>query len=57
MEERKEESPFQVTDRRFWVQDKAAIDKASIPAKKYPTLVEELKMRTELAEQKLKENV
>ena len=57
MEERKEESPIQVTDRRFWVQDKAAIDNASIPARRYPTLVEELKMRTELAEQKLKEKV
>ncbi|MEE8121396.1 MAG: hypothetical protein V3T55_07690, partial [Anaerolineales bacterium] len=57
MEERKKESPIQVTDRRFWVQDKAAIDNASIPARRYPTLVEELKMRTELAEQKLKEKV
>ena len=57
MDEAKEESPIQVTDRRFWVQDEAAIDEASIPAQKYPTLVEELKMRTELAEQKLKEKV
>lgn len=33
------------------------IDKASAPAKKYPAVVEELKARTELAEQKLKEKV
>ena len=48
---------MQVTDRRFWAQDESAEEKASIPTKQYPSLVEELKTRTELAEQKLKEKV
>ncbi len=48
---------MQVNDRRFWVQDESAEDKASIPDKKYPSLVEELKARTELAEQKLREKI
>ncbi len=53
----KEESKIQVTDRRFWAQDESAEEKASIPTKKYPSVVEELKARTELAERKLKEKV
>ena len=53
----KEESKIKVTDRRFWAQDESAEEKASIPTKKYPSFVEELKTRTELAEQKLKEKV
>ncbi len=53
----KEESKIQVTDRRFWAQDESAEEKASIPTKQYPSLVEELKTRTELAERKLKEKV
>jgi len=53
----KKESKIQVNDRRFWAQDEAAEEKASIPTKKYPSLIEELKTRTELAEQKLKEKV
>ncbi len=54
MEKGKEESKFQVNDRRFWVQDESAEDKASVPTKKYPSLVEEMKARAELAEQKLR---
>jgi molecular chaperone GrpE len=53
----KEKSKMQVTDRRFWAQDESAEEKASIPTKQYPSLVEELKTRAELAEQKLKEKV
>lgn len=48
---------FQVTDRRFWVGDESMVDRASIPDVKYPTVVEELKRRTEAAEQKLKEKI
>jgi len=57
MEKGKEESKIQVNDRRFWVQDESAEDKASIPTKQYPSLVEELKARAELAEQKLRERI
>lgn len=52
-----EEQEVQVNDRRFWVQDESAEDNASIPTRKYPSLVEELKARTELAEQKLREKI
>ena len=57
MEKGKEESKIQVNDRRFWVQDESAEDKASVPTKRYPSLVEELKARAELAEQKLRERI
>ncbi|MDA2927225.1 nucleotide exchange factor GrpE [Acidobacteria bacterium AH-259-G07] len=57
MAEPKQEPRFKVTDRRFWVEDESAIEKASIPIDKYPSFVEELKARTELAQQKLKEKV
>ena len=57
MEKGKEESKFQVNDRRFWVQDESAEDKASVPTKQYPSVVEELKARAELAEQKLRERI
>ena len=54
---KEKKSDFQITDRRFWVQDESAIDKASLPDQQYPSFVEELKARTELAEQKLREKV
>ncbi len=57
MEKGKEESKIQVNDRRFWVQDESAEDKASVPTKQYPSVVEELKARAELAEQKLRERI
>ena len=57
MEKGKEESKIRVNDRRFWVQDESAEDKASVPTKQYPSLVEELKARAELAEQKLRERI
>ena len=56
-EETEEEPLIRVTDRRFWVQDESLEEKASEPDRKYPTIVEELKARTELAEQKLKEKL
>ena len=54
---KEEDSNFHVTDRRFWAQDDSAIDQAPVPDQKYPSYVEELKARTQLAEQKLKEKV
>lgn len=57
MEKGKEESKIQVNDRRFWVQDELAEEKASVPTKQYPSVVEELKARAELAEQKLRERI
>ncbi len=57
-EEKKEEQPtFQVSDRRFWAQDESLIERAPEPQTRYPTFVEELKARTELAEQKLREKI
>lgn len=52
-----DEKKLQVHDRRFWVQDESAEEKASVPERQYPSLVEELKARTELAEQKLREKI
>ncbi len=57
MSDDKEEPEVRVNDRRFWVQDESAEDNASMPTRKYPSLVEELKARTELAEQKLREKI
>ncbi len=54
----KEKVPqFQVTDRRFWVEDETAVDKASVADPKYPSFVEELKARTEASEMKLEERL
>ena len=53
----KETQGFQVADRRFWANDEEALDRAPIPEKKYPSYVEELKSRTELAEQRLKDKL
>jgi len=53
----KETQGFQVDDRRFWVNDEGALDRAPIPEKKYPSFIEELKTRTELAEQRLKDKI
>ena len=50
-------SNIQVTDRRSWVQDEAAGEVADVPEKRYPSFVEELKARTELAERKLQERI
>ncbi len=46
-----------MSDRRFWVQDETLLEKAPIPEPKYPSYVEELKARTQAAEQKLQEKV
>jgi molecular chaperone GrpE len=48
---------FQVMDRRFWVRDEAAVDKAALSEPKYPSFVEELKARTEASEMKLRERL
>jgi molecular chaperone GrpE len=53
-----EEKPkFQVTDKRFWVNDENMLERAEVPQERYPSFVEELKARTEAAEQKLKERL
>lgn len=57
MDQEKGKSSFQVTDRRFWVEDETIAEKAEIPEQKYPSFVEELKARTEAAEQKLRERL
>lgn len=56
-EDSKPASDFQVSDRRFWVQDEDATEKASIPQTRYPSYIEELRARTEAAEQKLQEKL
>jgi molecular chaperone GrpE len=48
---------FQVSDRRFWVENEAIIDEAPELQQKYPSVVEELKARTEAAEDKLRERL
>ena len=48
---------FQVRDRRFWVDEDTAAEDAPAPKPKYPSFVEELRARTETAEQKLKEKI
>ena len=57
MVQEKKEKKFQITDRRFWVQNDSTIDKTQISRPQYPSIVEELKARTELAEQKLEEKL
>ncbi len=57
MEENKDGNSFQVTDRRSWLEDEDLIERAPTPERRYPSFVEELKGRTELAEQKLKERI
>ncbi len=56
-ESTRKKSAFQVSDRRFWAQDESIIDRANVPESKYPSFVEELKARTEAAEQKLRERL
>jgi molecular chaperone GrpE len=55
MDDKKEQPGFQVADRRFWVNDEEAVERASAPQERYPSYVEELKARTEKAEQRLLE--
>jgi molecular chaperone GrpE len=56
-EGREKESDFQISDRRFWVVNESSIDEAPELEPKYPSVVEELKARTEAAEDKLKERL
>ena len=57
MKETREERPFQISDRRFWAKDDSLLDQATVPEQKFPSYVEELKARTDLAERKLKEKL
>jgi len=56
-EERSGHGRFQVSDRRFWVKDESAVESARIPETRYPSFIEELKGRTELAEKRLEERL
>jgi len=55
--QRDRQSSFQVSDRRFWVENEKSIDEAPELQAKYPSVVEELKARTEAAEDKLKQRL
>ena len=57
MEENRGGDSFQVTDRRSWLEDEDLIERTPALEKRYPSFVEELKARTELAERKLKERI
>jgi molecular chaperone GrpE len=57
MADKDREGKFQITDRRSWLEDESVIDQSRIPETRYPSYVEELKARTELAEQKLKQRL
>lgn len=48
---------FQVSDRRFWVHDEQAVDRAAPPSERLPSYIEQLKARTEAAEAKLEEKL
>ncbi len=52
-----DQGSFQVSDRRFWAQDADAVDRAAPPAQRHPSYIEELKARTEAAENKLREKL
>lgn len=56
-EQRSGPSRFQVSDRRFWVKDESAVESARVPETRYPSFIEELKERTELAEKRLEERL
>ena len=57
MAEKDREGKFQVTDRRSWLEDESVIERSEVPETRYPSYVEELKARTELAERKLKQRL
>ena len=48
---------IQVTDKRFWAKNETAIEEAPPVETKFPSFVEELKTRTELAEARLQEKL
>jgi molecular chaperone GrpE len=57
-DKRRTDNPgFQVADKRFWVADESAVDRAATPVPRYPSFVEELKTRTEASEAKLRERL
>ena len=57
MEENSDGDSFQITDRRSWLEDEDLLERTPPPEKRYPSFVEELKARTELAEGKLQERI
>lgn len=57
MAEKKRKEKFRVTDRRSWLEDESVIGQSQVPETRFPSYVEELKARTELAEQKLKQRL
>lgn len=57
MAEKDREGRFRVTDRRSWLEDESVIEGSQIPENRYPSYVEELKARTELAERKLRQRL
>ena len=57
MAEKERKGRFQVTDRRSWLEDESVIEGSQVPENRYPSYVEELKARTELAERKLKQRL
>ncbi len=57
MGDKDREGKFQITDRRSWLEDESVIEQSQVPETRYPSYVEELKARTELAEQKLKQRL
>ncbi len=57
MNETKEETQFQISDRRFSAKDGSLLEQATVPEQKLPSYVEELKARTDLAERKLREKL
>jgi len=54
---KKQVSQFQITDRRFWVEDEKAVEDATAAEPRYPSFVEELKARAEASEMKLEERL
>jgi molecular chaperone GrpE len=56
-DDRSKRANFHVSDRRFWVDNETSIDEAPEPTPRYPSVVEELKARTEAAEDKLKQRL
>lgn len=57
MADKNRQEKFQITDRRSWLEDDSVIEGSQIPETRYPSYVEELKARTELAERKLKQRL
>ena len=57
MSEKDSKPQIQVTDRRFWAMNEKAEEEAETPKDQYPSFVEELRSRAQLAENKLHERL